>query len=114
MGPSDRRGGRTPDQRHKRHHAPVCHLNGLHTLQYTPVGLLAVGPTGSTRSPVEQSRNDWGGACEGRVDTFGAVRRHKKDHLYLTSRTVFSPQINRVYCIYYLHVHKGQLRWRNF
>lgn len=38
-----------------------------------------------------------GRACEGRVGTYEAVRRHKKDHLYLTSRTVFSPQINRVY-----------------
>lgn len=64
MGPSDRRRGWTPDQGDKRHHAPVCHLNGLHLLQHTPVCPLGRQPGGR----VQQSRNQSDGPVK---DTCG-------------------------------------------
>lgn len=55
-------------------------------------------PDGFHPGPCGTVPDRWRRACEGHVDyTLGVVRRHKMDHLYLTSRTVFSLQINRVY-----------------
>lgn len=80
------------------------------------VGLLAVGPTGSTRVPpgaLWNSRRRTGTGLWRTCGYFWSSTKAQGSPLPHQQDGFLSADQPRL-CIYYLHVHKGQLRWCNF